>query len=64
MIGWSSPTSATQENKIVTLKPEQSWSIEEDRLANSNFKALNAIFTVVDVTQFKLITACESAKDA
>ena len=32
-------------------------------MANNNFKTLNVIFATVDVTQFKLIFACESAKD-
>ena len=46
------------------LKPEQSWTTEEDRLANYNFKELNAIFATVNVNQFKLISACESAREA
>ena len=37
---------------------------EEDRLANYNFKALNVIFATIDVNQFKLISACESARKA
>ena len=45
-------------------KPEKRWTIEEDRLANNNFKAFNVIFATVDVTQFKLISVCESTKDA
>ena len=47
----------------VTLKSEETWTKEENTLANSNFKALNAIFAIVDVTQFKLISACESTRD-
>ena len=38
--------------------------MEEDRLANNNSKALNAIFNRVDANQFKLISTCEIAKDA
>ena len=33
-------------------------------MANYNFKALNDIFATVDVNQFKLISACESARKA
>ena len=33
-------------------------------LANNNSKALNAIFNGVDTNQFKLISTCETAKDA
>ena len=47
-----------------TLKPKITWSTEEDRLANNNFKALNAIFNKVNANQFKLISMCETAKDA
>lgn len=36
----------------------------EDALANANSKALNAIFTAVVENQFKLISSCESAKEA
>ena len=50
--------------RVETVKPEQNWSTEEDRLANYNFKALNAIFATVDVNQFKLISACESVMEA
>ena len=46
------------------VKSEEIWSKKEDNFANSYFKALNAIFIAVDVTQFKLISDCESAKDA
>ena len=46
------------------MKPEEKWSTEEDRLANSNSRALNAIFNGVDANQFKLISTCESAKEA
>ena len=55
---WSPSTVATEENKLVTLKPK------EVHLANSNFKVHNFIFAIVDVTQFNLIFACESVRDA
>ena len=51
---WYPPVTANDETKVVTLKPEQSWTTEEKRLANNNFKALNVIFVTIDVTQFKL----------
>ena len=57
----SPPTVTTKDE---TLKSKETWTKEEDSLANNNFKALNVIFVVVDVTRFKLISACESAKDA
>ena len=45
------------------LKPETTWSTEEDKLANNNSKALNVIFNGVDATQFMLISMCETTKD-
>ena len=65
--GWSSPTVATNvttDDTTVTLKSEETWTKVENTLANNNFKALNAIFATVDTTQFKLISACKSARDA
>ena len=45
-------------------KLEVKWTVEEDKLANYNSKALNSIFNVVDANQFKLISTCKIAKDA
>ena len=45
-------------------KPEVEWTVDEDKLANYNAKALNSIFNAVDANQFKLISTCEIAKDA
>ena len=58
------PITANAETRVETVKPEQNWSTKEDRLANYNFKALNVIFATVDVNQFKLISVCESAREA
>ena len=60
--GWTPPTITTDE--VTTVKSEETWTKEENSLATTNFKSLNAIFASVDSTQFKLISACESAKDA
>ena len=61
MIRWTPPTMTTDE--ITIIKSEETWSKEENSLATANFKALNTIFASVDATQFKLIFACECAKD-
>ncbi|KAI3457270.1 hypothetical protein Pfo_013933 [Paulownia fortunei] len=45
------------------LKPKDQWNTEDEKIANYNSKALNAIFSAVDVNQFKLIAICESAKE-
>ena len=57
MINWTPPT-------VTTVKSDETWTKEENSFATTNFKALNAIFASVDSTQFKLISACESAKEA
>ena len=62
MTGWTPPIVTTDE--VTTIKSEDTWTKEENSLATANFKALNAIFAFVDSIQFKLISACESAKDA
>ena len=54
----------TNDDGNIILKPEETWSTVEDRLANYNSKALNAIFNAVDANQFKLIPTYESTKDA
>ena len=63
LTGWDHPVTKDTEG-VEKLKPEISWSTEEDKLANNNSKALNAIFNGVDASQFKLISTCETAKDA
>ncbi|XP_024026995.1 uncharacterized protein LOC112093201 [Morus notabilis] len=60
---WTHPTT-TDNSGNVTLKLEETWLTDEDRLANYNSKALNVVFNVVDVNQFKLISTCESTKEA
>ena len=63
LTGWEHPvTKDTKGNEI--LKPEITWSMEEDRVANNISKTLNAIFNWVYANQFKLISTCKTTKDA
>ena len=65
--GWSPPTVVIDDmtdDTTVTLKSEETWTKAENTLTNSNFKAVTAIFAIVDLIQFKLISACESVRDA
>ena len=64
LTGWTPPVTTNAETRVETVKPEQNWSTEEERLANYNFKTLNALFATIDINQFKLISACESAREA
>ena len=57
------PTTTDEKGEKIH-KPEVEWTTTEDRLATSNSKALNAIFNAVDLNQFKLISTCETAKEA
>ncbi|KAI3463760.1 hypothetical protein Pfo_020423 [Paulownia fortunei] len=63
---WKSVVSSWQKNKKkeVVLKPENLWTALDNELARCNSKALNAIFSVVDSNQFRLITTCETVKEA
>ena len=63
LTGWTHPTTTDEKGEKVH-KPEVEWTTTEDHLATSNSKALNAIFNAVDLNQFKLISTCETAKEA
>ena len=63
LTGWTHLTKIDNARKTI-IKPEETWSMEEDLLANYNLKLLNAIFNAVDANQFKLISTCEIAKDS
>ena len=63
LTGWDHPMTRNDKRESV-LKPEVEWTANEDKLANNNSKALNAIFNAVDANQFKLISTCETAKEA
>ncbi|KAI3443710.1 hypothetical protein Pfo_000375 [Paulownia fortunei] len=60
---WQHPIMENDKKEVV-LKPEDLWAALDNELASYNFKALNAIFSVVDLNQFQLITTCETAKEA
>ncbi|KAI3444057.1 hypothetical protein Pfo_000722 [Paulownia fortunei] len=43
---------------------EDLWTILDNEFASCNSKALHAIFSIVDSSQFRLIVTCEIAKEA
>ncbi|XP_073276448.1 uncharacterized protein [Primulina huaijiensis] len=61
--GWTSPIMIDQDGDSLP-KPETDWTADEVQNSNYNPKALNAIFTSVDMNTFSLITNCTSAKNA
>ncbi|XP_073290996.1 uncharacterized protein [Primulina huaijiensis] len=61
--GWTSPSVIDQDGDSLP-KPETDWTADEVQNSNYNSKALNAIFTSVDINMFSLITNCTSAKSA
>ncbi|XP_073307162.1 uncharacterized protein [Primulina huaijiensis] len=60
---WSPPKRLDEDGDTL-IKPENEWTVEELQISNHNSKAVNAIFTSVDLNMFSLITNCVSAKDA
>ena len=60
---WKHPTIKDDKDNLI-LTPEEKWYCDDDRLANYNSKTLNAIFNGVGADQIKLITTCESVKEA
>ena len=63
LIGWTPPTTTEVEGKKV-IKLEVDWSNDDDCLANYNNKALHAIFNGCDAEHIKLISSCETTKEA
>ena len=53
LIGQTHPT-ITDENGNIVPKPKITWSINDDKLAFYNNKALHAIFNGIGETQIKL----------
>ncbi|KAL8555952.1 hypothetical protein ACS0TY_003682 [Phlomoides rotata] len=64
LIGWEPLRTSTDEDNVVTIKRELDWTADE--ITTTNFKsiALNVIFGTVDISMFKIISNCISAKDA
>ena len=60
----STPPIAKDSEGKKSLKPEVDWSNEDDRLINYNNKALHAIFNRCDADHIKLISSCETTKEA
>ena len=63
MTGWTPPIVTDNEGKKV-LKPEVDWSTEDDCLANYNNRAFHAVFNGCDADHIKLISSCETVKEA
>ncbi|XP_073051322.1 uncharacterized protein [Primulina eburnea] len=61
--GWSPPRTVDDDGDSRS-KPESTWSNDEVQTSNFNSKAVNAIFTSVDINMFSLITNCISTKEA
>ena len=63
LTGWSQPTE-NDEKGNTQVKSELSWTTEDEKLSGYNNKALHAIFNGVGEGFIKLISSCESAKEA
>ncbi|KAL8473036.1 hypothetical protein ACS0TY_030037 [Phlomoides rotata] len=63
LAGWNQPRITTDADNKVQIKRELDWTTDECTLASFNSKALNVIFTSVDISMFKIISNCVSIKD-
>ncbi|KAH6779529.1 hypothetical protein C2S52_010766 [Perilla frutescens var. hirtella] len=61
--GWKPPTKRDEKGKAV-LKPEEEFDDVDYQIMGLNAKAMNAIFSTVDMNVFKLISICDKANDA
>ncbi|KAL8524871.1 hypothetical protein ACS0TY_014475 [Phlomoides rotata] len=62
--GWNPPRTTEDVDHEVQVKRELDWTNDECTFASYNSKAVNAIFTSVDTSMFKIISNYLSAKDA
>ncbi|XP_073153295.1 uncharacterized protein [Henckelia pumila] len=60
---WTAPK-IVDKNGDYIIKPETTWTTEEAQISNFNAKAINAIFSSVDMRMFSPISYCITAKDA
>ncbi|XP_073137008.1 uncharacterized protein [Henckelia pumila] len=63
LTGWSAPKVMDKEGEYI-LKPKTTWTTEETHISCFNAKAINAIFSSMDMRMFSLIADCVTAKDA
>ncbi|KAL8534796.1 hypothetical protein ACS0TY_010723 [Phlomoides rotata] len=64
LTGWNPPRTTTNADNEVQIKRELDLTTDECTLVSFNSKALNIIFTSFDISMFKIISNCVSAKDA
>ncbi|KAL8457445.1 hypothetical protein ACS0TY_035345 [Phlomoides rotata] len=64
LAGWVPPRMTADADNETRVKRELDWTTEENTLASYNSKALNASFTSVDTSMFKIISNCVSSKYA
>ncbi len=54
---WKPPVTKDADGSEI-LKPEGTWTLDEDRIAIYNSMALNAIINGIGENEFKLISKC------
>ncbi|KAL8547082.1 hypothetical protein ACS0TY_006708 [Phlomoides rotata] len=64
LTGWKPLRTSADEDNEVTIKRELNWTANEITTTIFNSKVLNAIFATIDISMFKIISNCISAKDA
>ena len=63
-VRWTAPTTKDEKTGEISIKEYESLTIMEQRSSDMNDKALNAIFGVVDSSQYWLISNCLITKEA
>ncbi|XP_073153368.1 uncharacterized protein [Henckelia pumila] len=63
LTGWTAPKIVDKDGDYI-LKPETTWTIEKAQISSFNAKAINAIFSSMDMSMFSLIAYFVTAKDA
>ncbi|KAH6780249.1 hypothetical protein C2S52_011486 [Perilla frutescens var. hirtella] len=61
--GWKPPIKNDEKGNAV-LKPKEEFDDTDYQIMGLNAKAMNAIFSAVNMNVFKLISTCDKAKDA
>ncbi|KAG7579060.1 Zinc finger CCHC-type [Arabidopsis thaliana x Arabidopsis arenosa] len=62
ILGYNVPV-ITDNDGNTTPKPVEQWTVEENRKAMCNSKALNAIYNAIDVGKFRMISSYKTAKE-
>ena len=64
LTGWSPPTDVDAKHGETTVKSKLNWSNSDDLLSSYNYRALHTLSNGVGEGYIKLISSCDSTKEA